>query len=397
MAERFDDLPILDELGDALASAFARVEDGEPARRDPWWTRLRAWLRRGGLPLLVIVGLGLGTTAATGALLGLRATVITAPEDRDESPTMRALVGSGRVSDVSSVDPSGGPAWTVRTTRSATGLTCSTVGQLTRGRFGLVGLDGRFRLLPEQVVDGCGAPVRGRATLLGVRVFDADRQPDVRTVLYGVAGPQVRSVLVRTSAGRRRLRIGVGGTFVLALRGYPEDNAPAVEMGFTGGAIQSRRFGAARGIVPDPDGGPALRAQHYIVGPYRCANVVGARTGPREPRSPSRCVLARADAELLVAQRLSPGQHGGPRDGWNWFGSPARTLAYGWIRRAAPIWLLGAGPPRRVPRNRDGSFVAILPAQVDPRAITIRVGSSRVVRPGVGVVSEATATDRIDR
>lgn len=389
MAERFDDLPILAELGESLDVAFAR-HDTPPA---VWWARLRAWVTRGGLPLLLLLGFGLGASATAATLLALRATVIPAPPARDLQAPMRAVPGSGRVSAVTAADPGGGPRWAVRRTQSATGLTCSSVGQLVGGAFGIVGLDGRFRVLPERIVDGCGAPVRGRATLLGVRVFDADLQADVRTVLSGVAGPGLRTVTVRASGRSEDVAVGEGGIFMTALRGYPEDSAPTVELRFSDGSTQRRRFGAEPGIVRDPLGGPALQAElnRFSGIPRRCVRVFGARVGPDAPSGPNACVLPRRDAAFLAARRLGPGDRGDLGEGWDWKRGPRRTLAWGWTRRPARVLLLGAGPPRQLPQDADGTFVAILPVETDPRALSIRVeprdgSATRELRAGQGVV-----------
>lgn len=389
MTDRFDDLPILAELGESLDVAFARQNDAPPV----WWARLRAWVSRGGLPLLLLLGLGVGVSAAAATLLALRATVIPAPAARDLQAPMRAVPGTGRVSTATSPDPGGGPRWAVRTTRSATGLTCSSVGQLVGGAFGIVGLDGRFRVLPERIVDGCSAPVRGRATLLGVRVFDADAQADVRTVVSGVAGPTLRTVSVRTSGRPRDVAIGDGGIFVIALRGYPEDSAPVVDLRFADGSTQKRRFGAEPGIVRDPLGGPALQAElnRFSGRPQRCVRVYAARVGPDAPSGPNACVLPRRDAAFLAARRLGPGDRGVFGEGWDWHRGPRRTIAWGWTRRPARVLLLGAGPPQPLAPDADGTFVAILPVETDPRALSIRLeprdGSmTRELRAGQGVV-----------
>lgn len=400
MADRFDDLPILAELGDALGDAFARHEQaiGAQAMVATWWVRgLERWRLRG-LPLLIVLGLGVGATAAAAALIALRATVITAPPVRDLPPQMRAVLGSGRLSSVMADDPGGGPRWGVRTTRSATGLTCSTVGQIVEGGFGILGLDDRFRLLPERIVDGCGTPVRGRATLLGARVFDADAQADVRTVVSGVAGPELRAVTVRTVAGSRRLLIGAGGIFVVALRGYPEDSAPEVRLRFADGTSQRRSFGAEPEIVRDPLGGPALQAEltGFSGFPERCVRVFAARVGPRAPSGPNACVLPSRDAAFLAARRMTPGDRGALGEAWDWKQGPRRTLAWGWVRRPARVTLEGAGTPRVLPQTAQGTFLAILPPQVKPEALRITIqpptGAPRVLRANAGLAATPDLT-----
>ena len=144
-------------------------------------------------------------TAAAGTYLALRNSSIAPFAATDVTPEQRVAPGTSRLPALRAADPDrGAPAWTVRVSRSAAGLQCSTVGQVQEGAFGLVGLDGAFRTLPEANADACGEP----GTLFGTRVFDADRPRDVRTVVNGVAGPGVEQVTItladqRPRSGRR--------------------------------------------------------------------------------------------------------------------------------------------------------------------------------------------------
>ncbi len=387
MSERFDDLPILAELGDALDGAFRRQE-----RRPSRWQRLLALFGVRGAGVLIILAVGLGGTAATAALVALRATVITPPRAQDLSPTMRAVAGTSRVAAIRAADPDGAPAWTVRTSRGATGLTCSTAGQIEDGRFGIVGLDGRFRLLPERIVDGCGTPVAGRATLLGARVFDADRSARVRTVISGLAGPSLRAVRLDTLGESRELEVAEGGVFVAVLRGYPEDSAPQLTLRFADGSVQRRRFGADPGVVRDPQGGPALQGElNSLSGtPQRCVRFFGARVGGNAPSGPNACVIPRGGDVFFAARRMRSGERGVSIFGWAWKDNPPRTIVWGWVRPRGRIMLLGAGAPRELTRQRLDVVLAILPAAIDPAKLRLELtapdGAVRTVRAGQGTV-----------
>ena len=59
----------------------------------------------------------------------------------------------------------------------------------------------------------------------------------------GVAGEALRAVTLRTATGERSLRIGPGGTYVAALRGYPEDQSAAVTLRFAGGRVEHQQLG----------------------------------------------------------------------------------------------------------------------------------------------------------
>ncbi|WP_354697306.1 hypothetical protein DSM112329_02929 [Paraconexibacter sp. AEG42_29] len=398
MPERFDDLPILGELGQALDAAFLRAEAAPPKpgvlqRIGSWVVGLGGWrLRR--LPVLVLIALGLGATAAAAALFALRATVITAPAVRDVPSAMRAVPGTGVLSAVSAPDPGGGARWTLRTTRSQTGLVCSTVGQLVDGEFGIVGLDGRFRLLPERLVDACGSPVRDRASLLSVRIFDADRHADVRSILSGVAGPALESAELRTAGGRRRLAVDTAGRFLAVLRGFPEDAAPRLTLRFAGGAVQEQQFGRLDGVVRDPLGGPALTTdliRPSAFGTTICVRVMGVRIRPGRPLGPFACTRRTRDGALVAARQVTTGQTGSDLFLWNWGSAPSRTLIWGWLRRPARVSLLRDGRTQQVAVAADGTYIAVLPARTALGSVRIRLrpadgAPTRLLRPGAGQI-----------
>jgi hypothetical protein len=207
------DLPILDELRGDLIVAMHAAE--APAPR-----RLRS------LRPLAVAAIALALLAATAGAATyyvLRASPIAPFKPTDTTPAQRVAPGTTHVLELRAADPSSGaPPWALRLARSQTGLVCATVGQVEAGAFGIVGLDGRFRALPEANTDTCSAPNGDGLALLGARVFDADDPGDVRTVVYGVAGQDLEaaSVAVR-GAGRRQLEIGPDGSFLWALRGQP--------------------------------------------------------------------------------------------------------------------------------------------------------------------------------
>jgi hypothetical protein len=219
----FADLPALDALGGDLEAAFARAEaeqrTGRREPRSPW----PGW--RGARPvvLAVVLALLIATAAAAATLLVLRGSPIPAPDPRDVAPEQTPAPGTARVVDVRAEDPGGGPAWGIRLSRSRTGLLCSTVGQIVGGEFGLTGLDGRFRAIPERVVDSCGERRDNAASLVGARVFAARDDRDVRTIVSGVGGDTLRAVEVEARGRTRDVPVGEGGTFIAALAGLPED------------------------------------------------------------------------------------------------------------------------------------------------------------------------------
>ena len=173
MPERddFADLPGLGRFGEALDAAARR----EPARG----LRLRRWLR--GAALTLAVALGVAATAAA-TVAALRGTVIPAPDARVLPAEQTSLGGTSVLTAPRSADPAGGPPWALRLTRSQTGQTCTTVGQVRDGVFGIVGEDRVFRQIPTAVVDSCG-----RGLLLGSRIVAAATSRATRSVVFGVA------------------------------------------------------------------------------------------------------------------------------------------------------------------------------------------------------------------
>jgi hypothetical protein len=338
-------------------------------------------------------------TAAAGTLLALRGSAIPAPQA--VPPEQTPVPGTSRVSAIRAADPAPGvPPWTIRIARSETGLVCSTVGQVSGGRFGLVGLDGRFRAIADGVSDSCGAERKGAASLIGARVFDAARRSDIRTVVSGVGGSALRRVEVQTVGGRRRVPV-VGGAFAVVLRGYPEDDAIRATLTFASGRREVHDFGRSPSAVPDPLGGPAWRATAFMVsGDGRsCTSFNWARQAPGGPQSPSACGDLGTGRHRLgwyvAARRIEPGTGGPPfepiGDGM-WGDHPARTAVWGGVGEdvASLSVQVAAQPPRAVTLPVNRVFLAVFSPRVDPGSITVRLklknGRTVVARGSTGLV-----------
>lgn len=404
-----DELPGLDAFGEALVAATRR-EDAAAGTTPPLpgldafggalvaATRRRdrrRWrARRAVLGLLVALPIATTTGAATAVVL--REAVIRPPADAPAEQT--PLAGTARVSDVRAADPDGGLPWTVRVARGRTGFTCTTVGQVRDGVFGLTGLDGVFRRLPGELSDACGQG----GTLTGARVLAADRVADVRTVVYGAAGDALRAATLTTATGESRLPLGADGTFVAALRGYPEDSAVSVTLRFHGDRTERHAFGATADgdTALDPEGGQAWQIETYVMGTrWRCARIRTARSGaPERPASPTACLGLRVSKRDWVADAATfrPGQNGPEGfDRWQWLDHPARTIVWGAARTGRTldaVTLLGAGAPRPLTLTPKGTFAIVLPATVDPASLTLEVrradGSTERERPGQGLTPD---------
>jgi hypothetical protein len=274
-AARRDELPSIDAFGQRLV-ARARV----PRRR------LRT------VAVGIAVALPLAATSGAATAVVLRETVVQPPDPASVPDEQTPLAGTAVVSSLRAADPGNELPWTIRVAKSKTGFTCTTVGQVEGSAFGLTGLDGVFRRLPAEFSDACGQG----GTLTGARIVAGDRLEEVRSIVYGVA-PGLRTATLTTATARRALAVGPGGTFVAALRGYPEDHTAGVTLTFAN-RTERHNFGAD-GTIPDPGGAQAWAVERYTLGTrLQCSHVRQARRsagvgfsgdeGPPYPVGPAR-------------------------------------------------------------------------------------------------------------
>ena len=389
------DLPILDELGAALDAAFRRAERPIPRRRP-----VRS------LALAALLAVALAASAGAATYYVLRASPIAPLKPGDVEPPQRVAPGTSKVLGLRAADPvAGRPPWGLRIARSQTGLTCGTVGQLVSGELGIVGLDGRFRALPEANADSCSLPGQDGLTLLGLRVFEADRAADVRTVLDGLAGTGLRSVSVAHGGGPpKTIQHDTDGAFLFAMRGYPEDIQPVVTLRFDGGRTRRIALASSPNVVPDPVGGPAWKTE---VGGYGCPTSPGgkpkpschpptcvtfatARQGSDSAGSPGLCGREHFPKGTVFygARRLSGGRRlmTSPFSG-RWNHHAPRTALWG---LASPdlvrsLEVTGPGALRRVVRpSINRAFLVVLDPKVDPKSLRVAIHyrDGRVERTG---------------
>jgi hypothetical protein len=344
--------------------------------------------------LIAVLALGVVGTAAGGSYLALTQSAIAPFAVTDATPEQRVVAGSSTIAPVRAADPRPGQLpWTVRISRSETGLQCSTVGQVKDGTFGLVGQDGTFRPLPEANADACGEP----GTLLGTRVFAAKRTRDVRTVVNGVAGADLETVKV-TAAGSKPRTVPhtPDGAFAFVVSGYPEDAQPVVTLRRTGGATRTYSFGSGDGfVVADPYGGRAWKLSAFGVGIGRakkpprlvtaCVNFATARAVPDEPSvsSPPVCGLepGRRGVKLkplyFDTRRLSGAGPSGNFLAGNWNHHPARVAVWGSARGHRRI-VVRAGSFSQVTKPRlNAAFLVFLPPKTPIKTVTVEVDGKR--------------------
>jgi len=369
----FADLPILDELAEQLFTA-APSSQRQPLRwRGP----------RRSLALAVVLCLVIAAGAAAATLLVLRGSVIPAPNPRDVPPEQTPAPGTSRLEPLRIPDPDGGPPWALRVARSQTGQLCATVGQVIDGDFGLIGLDGRFRSLPERIVDACSVPRADKASLIGARVFDAPQPGAVRTVVNGIAGHSLRRVQIEAGGRRSTAQIAPDGTFLAVLRGYPEALQLRVTLTFADGHRETHPFGLSPYVVPDPDGEDAWRTSAGGIGGSQalCINFQPARAARNPAISPAACGdlgQRRRRGVFFAVRRVAPGavaQRGGSILAGHWGDHSARTAVWGAagsdVKR---IEIVGPGTQRQQATIApSAAFLVVLPASVDPRSLTVVV------------------------
>lgn len=393
---------------DLVAAARRRATaSGERRRRWPM-SSLRT------IVLVLGITVGAASAAAAATLYTLRGSVIPAPAAVDVPPSQTLVPDTVQVSPLRIADPESGVApWTIRVGRSSTGNVCSTVGQVVDGRFGLIGMDGRFRELAPGATDSCGQEQTNAATLVGARILAAKRSRDVRTVISGVAGDTLRRVQLTTSHGVSDVRRSDGGTFVAVFAGYPEDIGAQVTLTFADGHRQTEPLGVDPSVVLDPEGGSAWRAQSFATSDdaRQCASFTYARQSRRMPISPGVCGLlhdpagdGRVRKGFFVAVRRLSSATVKPAPGammaGRWRGAPARTAVWGGVGEdVRSVEVSGPGVSRRsVLYARHRTVLGVFPASIRPDSLMVRVtmkdGTVRRVRGEAGLVNEPVPLPR---
>ncbi len=271
---------------DALGSEFRRL--GEPRRP-------RAGITRRTLLLTVVLALLLAGVAAA-AILIAQGSPLPAPNAQDLRASGVPLPASVHLAGLDAPDPNPAePPWDIRLSRTAAGETCTAVGQVLGGQFGIVGLDHVFRALPLGGVDACGVEAPDGPVLAGARVF-------VGTQLAGRAHGRQRRRRRRRAVGdrvrARRSAIAAArpaGELHHRVPGLRRRSRPRVVIVTRDGASHTLAFAQSSAFeVADPDGGS----------PWE----VCWRSGPRT-RAPTRTRTARRPRRSSGAATRAASKH----------------------------------------------------------------------------------------
>ncbi len=364
------ELPVLEALGEE----FRRLPE-PPGRGVPVPGRM---LIAAVLLVLLLAGV------ATAAILISRGAPLPGAHVQDLESNGVPIPASAHLAglDVPDPDPAA-PPWDMRISRTRDGETCTAVGQVLGGQFGIVGLDHVFRPLPLGGVDACGVDSPDGPMLAGARVFVGGLGTEARTIVNGLAGAGARSVTAYGPEGARPLRLGPQGSFIAVYRGYVEEVRPRIVVVTRDGRSHSLAFAASAAFeTPDPGGGSPWQVSGEAdlePGAYADENCAQAsqELGREDPSrvvaslTPEVCGRLGSQPLFVLMRRFVPGS--GEDTGFPWGNNPARTLVYGAAApRVAALTLSGFGGSRAVAIDAHGGvFLAVLDGHVDPRALTL--------------------------
>jgi hypothetical protein len=396
----------LQQLGhelDRVAGAVLPGTDG--SRRGPRRTPV------GHLSVLAVcVVLSILAAAATAAVLLIQqGSSLPAPHAQDLRSGGIPLPGSARLAGLDAPDPSSSnPPWDLRLSRTSTGETCTAVGQVLDGRFGIVGLDHVFRAFPLGSVDVCGIDSGDGPLLVGAKDFVGATPGEARTVLSGVAGGGARSVTAYGTGAPRHLKLGPQGSFITVYAGEAEEVRPRVAIVMRDGRLRTIALERSSAFeVSDPEGGGRAWAasteadlEPNAFPDEDCVQVTrqpsqGEPSHVTLPLTPEVCGRLSTSPLFVQMRRFVPGEDDTP---FPWNNSPSRTILYGIADpRVEGLELTGAGVARTLAIDRDdGAFMAVLDGHVDPRSLTLsatlRSGAVLTYRRPTGLLAERTNT-----
>lgn len=325
----------------------------------------------------------LAAAATAAVLLIQQGSPLPRPHAQDLRSSGIPLPGSARLARLDAPDPDrSDPKWDLRLSRTRSGETCTAVGQVLAGRFGIVGLDHVFRELPLGSVDSCGIDNPDGPILIGAHDFIGSKKGEARTVLSGVAGRDARSVTAYVGASARHLKLGAQGSFITVYAGAAEEVQPRVVVVTRDG--HTHTIDLERSIAfetADPSGGSGWAASTeadltpHAAPDEDCVQVARKPSQSESsqltlPLTPEICGHLSVSPLLLQMRRFVPGEDATP---FPWGNAPSRTIVYGIATpRVMSLTLRGAGTSRRLPIDpHGGAFLAVLDGHVDPRSLTL--------------------------
>jgi hypothetical protein len=251
---------------------------------------------------------------------------------------------------VSTADPDGGAAWTARLTQSGTRTECTVVrrGATPKGRF-------------------CAVLTATAPFQYAVRYETPPDTTQWRTVFAISFAPAVSSATLQTPDGMKRYRRGAGPRLLLVVaRGRVEQGELRAMVRVRGRTYTGTAGRARTAEVPDPLG------------------EAGWRTAPDPPREGAkrRCVSWEREPPRF-GEEAPPRQQGRERCGSTSRAVQVRAVelvdgrvvVFGLVgRRVSAVALRSGEQPLDVAFDRRSrSYLAVLPGEVDPASLTLRV------------------------
>lgn len=325
----------------------------------------------------------LAAAATAAVLLIQQGSPLPRPHAQDLRSSGVPLAGSARLAGLDAQDPNrSNPVWDLRLSRTRSGETCTAVGQVLGGRFGIVGLDHVFRALPLGSVDSCGIDTADGPILVGAHDFIGSSNGEARTVLSGVAGVGARSVTAFVGVHARHLKLGSRGSFITVYSGAAEEVQPRVVVVTRDGRTHTVDLEHSSAFqAPDPSGGSGWAASTEAdLAPHAspdedCVQITREPSQSESslgmlPLTPEICGHLSVNPLLVQMRRFVPGEDSAP---FPWGNAPSRTIVYGIATpRIRGLTLKGAGAPRSVPIDpHGGAFLAVLDGHVDPRSLKL--------------------------
>ena len=214
---------VLDELEREIARIAHAAREARPRRR--WWRSTA---------LLVLLPLGIATVAVGAVTSGILTGEPVKDPNRlhlDPKSGLGVIVGSGKLLSVRAADPAGGPPWALRTVTTSRGFGCVQLGRVVDNRLGVLGRDGSFKddgkfhergaeIIQQtdcQQTDAAGRtfiaisylgmPDSGDAGGCLARDYGGADRPvcppgSLRTIFYGLLGPEATAVTYRDASGQ---------------------------------------------------------------------------------------------------------------------------------------------------------------------------------------------------
>jgi hypothetical protein len=187
--------------------------------------------------------LAIGVAMLVAAVAGIAsASLVTAGTAAEQPAGGRYELPAGDVRTGDSVaDPRGGPPWAVRILDADTSSRCIVAGRTDGQAFGPADATGRLHERGAVTAGSCLDPAAGPVQAAVMRLVDsAGAGP--RSVLFGVAGPDVTRVDVVAPGAKGPVTLDAARTFIVVSEGLTVRGASTVEVTLSDGSTRSYAF-----------------------------------------------------------------------------------------------------------------------------------------------------------